>query len=521
MRYILKDLLIDTEARTVRRGHVVVRLSELDFDVLIGLIEAAPEPLSAQGLSDAAWHSTYVSDETIAQRIALLRKALGDDAKKPEYIRTVRGVGYAITGQVERPDRLFRRKVKRVFSRPNLAPLVAAAFTCLVSVGLVYLQRDEAPEITRLATPIATDLNSESYIASARAQLAVHQLVETDRAIDLLRELLGRDPGNRDARLTLSFALSTKATKFDGGLEHKLEAESLARDLIEEQPYHSNAWSALGYALSAQSRLDESLSALLYAYQLDPNNAPAGSSAAYVHFLQGHLYQALALEFRVRDLGGRSRYAELQIAHSLDLAGHPAAETWYSRALSLNPGQVVVVSGVARSHLRHGSPLDALETLDQVRGEDAFSPLILQVRGRANLRLGRLEQAREDFLSAGGAGSYELAALEALSGENATAEDVLASEKMAELDGDPDPAFRVQLAEVASASGQNDLAIRLIAQAINLGWRDARWLRQSPFIGELMRTPSGAILEERMNRELENQRRLIEGDFELMRSIDI
>ncbi len=520
MHYVLKDLSIDIEARAVRRDDTAIRLPDLSFDALVKLIEAAPEPVSVAEFASAVWRADHVSDETIAQRIALLRKALGDDPKNPLYIRTVRGLGYAIAGSVARIENRPAPKSLSFLSRRN-SIAAATGLACLVFAGAVFWNVrniDSGP-----AAAIA-DANSKSSITTlvdrAREQLRLHQARETDRAITMLREALAEDPNRFDARLTLSFALSTKATKFGGDDVEKKEAEALARALIAERPDSSNAWSALGYTLGSQGRIDESLPAYQYAYQLDPKNAPAISSAAYVHLIRGELHQALSLELQARQAEGTSRYAEIQIAQSLDLIDHAAAATWHAKALSLNPGQVVILSEIARSHLRRGHPDAALETLTQAQGDDQSAPQILQLRGRAAIMLGRIEEARRFLEAAGWRGHYDLAALDAISGDATRAEEFFLPSKRADLESDPDPATRIQLAEITAALGQENEALRLVTQAVNLGWRDVNWLKQSPFLGTLMFSSEGRQLESRIERELEAQRRLIEGSEELALIID-
>ncbi len=519
MQYVLKDLLIDTETRAVRRDDVEIRLPDLSFDALVKLIETAPEPLNIAGFSSAVWHVEHVSDETVAQRIALLRKALGDDTKEPSYIRTVRGSGYAIVGSVERLD---NRATPERFSFLDHRKSIAAA-SCLVILLLVgALFWSTSNPGSHPATAVANSAPASSIttlITRAKEQLGLHQARETDRAITMLREALAQDPNDFDARMTLSFALSTKATKFGGGKSQKKEAEALARALISERPDNSNAWSALGYTLGSQGRMNESLSAFQYAYQLNPKNAPAVSSAAYVHLIRGELHQALSLEFQARQAGGMSRYAEIQIAQSLELLGNPAASKWYAKAFSLNPGQVVVLSEIARSHLRHGRPNAALKTLAQAQDDDQSAPQLIQLRARANIVLGRIEEARKLLKTAGWRGHYELAALDAVSGDRKQAENFFLPSKRADLESDPDPDMRIQLAEVSAALGQEKEAMQLVAQAINLGWRDINWLKQSPFLAALMASNKGRQLENRMVRELDAQRKLVEGTEGLMLAI--
>lgn len=519
MPYILRDLTIDPGAREVRRGADAIRLSDLTFEVLVRLIEESPEPLSHATLSQSVWGVEHVSDETVSQRVTLLRKALSDNPKEPIYIRTVRGLGYAIVG----PVHWVEEGPPKDTPTPSKAKPALTAISCLavVLVGstLVWQAYGTGPTPPQAMIPRGVLSETSVLVSRANQQLGLHQAAETDRAISMLRDALSREPNHFDARLTLSFALSTKATKFGGGIEVKKEAEVLARKLIEDRPKNSNAWSALGYTLGSQGRMDESLSALQYAYQLDPKNAPAGSSAAHVLLVQGQLYEALKLEFEVLGAGGRSRYAEIQIAESLGLIKHPAAERWRTKALSFNPNQVVVLSSVARARLRKGNADAALKSLSLVKGEDNKAPSILQLRGRAKIALGRIEEAKGDLAAAGWRGRYDLAALDALVGDLIQAKALTTPAKLADLNSDPDPEFRIQLAETLAAMGKNDDALAMLEQGISLGWRDIEWLRRSPFLEKLASSDEWRDLEERITRELNAQRRLTEGDLKLAEMI--
>ena len=516
MRYALKDLTIDMEARAIRRGNCPLKLSDLSFDVFAKLLEVAPEPLNLSDISAEVWNTEFVSDETIAQRIALLRKALGDDPKNPIYIRTVRGKGYAIMGPVSRIEHTAAPLQSLPFSPRKAAAGIAAAAIAL-SLTIVAITQDHGTDATpaALASEPAPKSAAAPMIKRASEQLGMRQARETDRAIAMLREALTLDPQNVDGRLTLSFALSTKTTKFGGTKSQKQEAEALARDLIHEQPENSNAWSALGYALGSQGRLDESLSAYQYAYQLNPNNTSAISSAAHSYLVRGDLHRALTLEVRARLRGGTSRYAEVQVAQSLELIGHPAANDWYERAISLNPVQAVVLGEVARSHLRQGNPAAALEFLGRVENDDHFVPHIMQLRGRAALALGLHEEARQYLEAAGESGLIDIAALDALSGDETQANALLHPAKLATLEGDSWPPTRVQLAELAAALGDNERATRFLTQAVNLGWRDIQWLARSPFLGSFMASGAGQEIEARIGQDLEVQRMLIEANKEL------
>lgn len=518
MHYTLKDLSIDVTARSVHRGKESLSLPDLSFDVLIKLIEAAPTPVNLSELSLAVWQMEHVSGETIAQRITLLRKALGDAPKEPIYIRTVRGLGYAIIGEVSQSDSKFVPAPHRSFFRKPLAIIGGVAVCVFLSIALFKTQNTPPEQAASLIEP-DRDMKTESLVTRAQDQLRLHQFQETNRAIGMLREALSHEPDSFNARLTLSFALSTKATKFDGNKTEEHEAESIARNLISEQPDNSNAWSALGYSLSSQGRADEALAAYRQAYEFDPKNDSALSSAAHILLLQGDLQQALILEEKARQTGHNTKYAEIQIAQILELIGHPSAQNWREKALSLNPGQAVILGEVARSHLRQGEPQAALDILAQYEGEDQATPHILVLRARAAIALGFTEDARNYLEAAGWRGHYALAALNAASGDATLSDLYFSPSKRLELESDPDPEIRVHLAEISAALGRENEAAHLLSQAINLGWRDISWLKQSPFLQDLMLSQEGYELEKRIRRELDAQRRLIENTDTLAKLI--
>ncbi|MEP1143263.1 MAG: tetratricopeptide repeat protein [Henriciella sp.] len=517
MQFVLKDLLIDTEARTVCRGNQLLELPDLSFDVLVKLIERAPSPIDVETLSDTVWRNVHVSDETIAQRIALLRKVLGDSPKAPVYVRTVRGAGYCVAGKVRRDDGAsIKRSISKIFEgRRAASGLIACGVLVAAWLGLEPRVFEPDEQLTTIAS---ADDQATLLVQRAREQLRLHQAEETDRAIVMLRDALERAPDRAEARLALSVALSTKATKFRGESREEAEAEALARGLTREIPSNSNAWSALGYSLSSQGRTHEALAAYRQALDLDPKNVSALSSAAYLLLSKGDLQQALVLEVRAKNHGGASRYAEIQIAQVLELIDHPAALKWQDRALTMNPQQAVVLSEIARSKLRRGNPKAALQTLAQYEGRDGSAPLLLVLEARALLALGHSDDARDLLSRAGWRGHFDLAAIFALEGYTQYAESTFSLEKRADLASDPDPRLRIQLAEVSAALGDENEAIDLVSQAVSLGWRDVLWLQQSPFLQDLMATERGRQIERRIAREVAAQRRLIEAteEFDLL-----
>ena len=96
----LNDLRIDVRRGTVHRGDEEIVLPRLSFELLIALVHAAPGIAAHDRLLDEVWPDVTVNEETLKQRVKLLRAALGDSSSQPRYIANVRGRGYRLAGPV-------------------------------------------------------------------------------------------------------------------------------------------------------------------------------------------------------------------------------------------------------------------------------------------------------------------------------------------------------------------------------------------------------------------------------------
>ncbi len=89
------DLSVDPRRRAVTLRGAPVSLTMLEFDLLATLIREPGVVHTRQQLLDRVWGVDYVGDEHVVDvHLANLRRKLGDDAARPNYVETVRGVGY-------------------------------------------------------------------------------------------------------------------------------------------------------------------------------------------------------------------------------------------------------------------------------------------------------------------------------------------------------------------------------------------------------------------------------------------
>jgi DNA-binding winged helix-turn-helix (wHTH) protein len=98
MRLEFGEFIFDSGTREVLRGRRTVTLSPKAFRLLEILIESRPNALSKSHLHDSLWPNTFVVEANLANLIGEVRRALGDDPRRPRFIRTVHRFGYAFRG---------------------------------------------------------------------------------------------------------------------------------------------------------------------------------------------------------------------------------------------------------------------------------------------------------------------------------------------------------------------------------------------------------------------------------------
>jgi DNA-binding winged helix-turn-helix (wHTH) protein len=99
MRLRFGDCIFDSDTREVTRAGSVVALPPKVFQLLELLILERPRAVSKAALHERIWPDTFVSDANLANLVADLREALGDDAKNPRVVRTVQRFGYAFQAE--------------------------------------------------------------------------------------------------------------------------------------------------------------------------------------------------------------------------------------------------------------------------------------------------------------------------------------------------------------------------------------------------------------------------------------
>lgn len=92
---VVRDLRINEGTRTAVLGDKPLALTPVEFDLLLVLARSRGRVRSRDQLLEAIRDRSYeVFDRSIDVHVSALRKKLGDDAREPRFIRTLRSAGY-------------------------------------------------------------------------------------------------------------------------------------------------------------------------------------------------------------------------------------------------------------------------------------------------------------------------------------------------------------------------------------------------------------------------------------------
>jgi two-component system alkaline phosphatase synthesis response regulator PhoP len=92
-----KDVVMDLKRITVRKAGSKIELTRTEFDLYKTLLANGGGVLTRQEMMTQLWGDGYFGgSNSVDVHIKSLRHKLGDDPKRPEYIATVRGIGYRI-----------------------------------------------------------------------------------------------------------------------------------------------------------------------------------------------------------------------------------------------------------------------------------------------------------------------------------------------------------------------------------------------------------------------------------------
>jgi DNA-binding winged helix-turn-helix (wHTH) protein len=114
---------LDVQTLLLTRAGEPLPVTPKAFRLLELLLRKRPAVVSKDEILDALWPDAYVAEANVPNLVAEIRSVLGDSARRPRYLRTAHGAGYAFCGTASE------------YRPPNPANVQAAASCWLVGEG--------------------------------------------------------------------------------------------------------------------------------------------------------------------------------------------------------------------------------------------------------------------------------------------------------------------------------------------------------------------------------------------------
>ena len=145
------------------------------MQVLLFLIQHAGKEVTKAQIFQHVWRDSVVADDILSVSVSKIRKALGDKARAPTFIKTLPGVGYVLIAKVEKREQIEEEsispEVDLVLPRSRTIRLlvVSLAIFSLFVVGLIaFLREANLPDTTLPRTVLpesSLDSNNKTPIS--------------------------------------------------------------------------------------------------------------------------------------------------------------------------------------------------------------------------------------------------------------------------------------------------------------------------------------------------------------------
>lgn len=499
----LDDLRVDLARQRVERGGVALDVGGLSFQLLRYLLAQGDRVVGFDELIEQVWAPAHVNEETVTQRVKLLRQALGDDGRRPRYIRSVRGRGYQLCSAPRPAPAAAEAAAPAVRRRPRTAWLFAGAALAAAALGAWLLH---APVPASPHAPSARDelLQRAAYYAG------IGQNDNNERAVALYEQVLRDDRDDAKAAVGLSRALSARMCLYNGPPDAAERAQALAEAVIARHADDAAAYSALAYSFDCRGNVDAATGAYEKALALDPARADSRASVAHLYLVRGRLADALEGNVAAEKSGAALRFLDLQFARNLELLGFVAeAEERYARLFRLYPDNVYGNAAYPRFLFVQGRYSEAEAALAEAMRRPRHPDLLL-LAGELALLRGDTAHAETSFAEASSLRPHQslprtLAKLYATPPPERDWAAARAAAIARESAGDVPEAW-IEVALLRRHAGDVAGAIEALNQAVGAGFRDRAWLQGTPLLRDLAGEPGFAGVVDAIGRRVAEER---------------
>jgi len=404
-RYLIDDLNLDVQRGELTRDGETLTLPKLSYDLLVALAQASPALLSQPELMQIVWPERVIGDETLKQRVKLLRKSLGDSASCPQYIEAVRGRGYRLIPKVtcecvvkRSPSVMLDLSANDLF--PNLLSVSLNRWWRNVSnIGLILFS---VIVVTALLTSSFYQQNTQLKLVSANEEASnalekkvgkpAYNLYQRGReyykryraqdnviAIDFYLKAIAQKTDFSAAYAGLSQAYSQQYFQFGGNEQSKQAAIDNAYLAISYNNTSADAYKALGTAYYVSGWLSKSINALLRGQAIAEDDREILTNLAFIYSEQGKFEQAFYWHKNALQASPDYAVAMLHLAITLQRNKHyELALKWYQKSYAQQPDYLLTTYHLSQLYIELQQFEKAREVIKKSLLDQPEHPLLLE-----------------------------------------------------------------------------------------------------------------------------------------------
>jgi DNA-binding winged helix-turn-helix (wHTH) protein/Flp pilus assembly protein TadD len=367
----------------IERGDVAVHLTPRAMSVLVHLGAARGAVVTRNALLDAVWSHLAVTPDALTQCIAELRRAFGDDSRRPQVLETIPRVGVRLLAPVTSPAVAAAPLPRPAASVPVAPTAVSAAagaaahaprhwrpWAAAFAVAAVVIAAVLTSGPPRL-TPSASTSDQPGRVAREARGGEAYELYLTARhfrergdfrrAVLYAQQAVAADTSFGLAHAELAAALTYQDTPFTDP-ERRARADVASQRAVELDPTSAEAHALRAGVLWELGNFTDAQRYVSHALELDASDPQAQQSRSFLLMGAGRVEEALAVMLAARGKDPLSPNGQSMVGQWQYLAGQTdAAIESLERALELAPEHTGARRALALAYFEKGRDREAIE----------------------------------------------------------------------------------------------------------------------------------------------------------------
>lgn len=507
--------MLDTQRKMLSIDGRDIEIAPLTLDVLLQLVVHAPDTISVQQFIEQCWHNKVVSDETVVQRIALIRKLLAEHEIQGKCIENRRGEGYRWLPKVDKYADIENTRIQRSITKNAIFKL---AIFCLIIIVVgagtfVFTDNTNNP----ISSPEYNELLSQAHRYRVRFDKESNQ-----HAIQLYKKILQQDPSNVSALAGISMSYSHAVSKFGGSQELLSDAFEQASKALNIAPEDAFVLRAFGLAADVRGHINTAIQYYEQALSIDPTHVSVFGDIAYLLTVKGRLSEAF--HYQLTAMSGKQQFRQTQMGLIFYLLGNnKSADYWFNQAVLLNPHNNADQRIYLEFLIKDSRFTEAAMYLAQRSEVQQRAPGFAIAYGITLAMQNKVKEAINVFQTLETSGVTQL---ESLLWQSYLLDEVINPDLQKELivqieqTGSVWPSTFILMAMHSKLIGEIEKSVDYLQLAIDAGYRESQWLQMLPMLKELHETPGFKAIISEMNKLVEEQQLILEESNEYQLFMD-